>query len=161
MAPGVTASALGPAPARGLVSTATLLSQLFGTLAFALSLAWIISMRVTDGTVIGTLVVGAIVVFAGGNAHRGSLVGLVLCAAFDAAVAVLCLTKNATAGAFVGVPLARLSPSLFKHGELVLVVAGAVAAAAAIACMAALPQARRFAAWRGEQIMHAARVARG
>ncbi len=147
-----------PAPARSLVAASTLASQLLGTIAFALALGWIVSLHVTTPPVIGVLVAGALCVFAGGHAHRGSLVGLVICGLFDAAIAGLCLVRVAQAVGFVVVPLARLSSAVTPHIDLAILVLGAIAALAAVACFAALPQARRFAVWRGEQILHAARV---
>jgi hypothetical protein len=150
-----------PPPARTLVSTATLASQLLGTIAFALALFWLVVLRVHDATVIGVLVTGAVVVFAGGHAHRGSVVALALCAAFDVAVAIAMFAKPPVALAFVWAPLARASETLAARHELVMITLGAIAALAAIACGAARAQARRFAAWRDTRILHAARVSRG
>lgn len=152
-------AASAPAPARTLVAAATLASQLLGTLAFALALVWIVALRVTEPTVIAVMVVGAACVFAGGNAHRGNVTALGICVVFDLAVAVAALVRLPAADAFAWPALARIHAE--PHLALVMAAAGATAALAAVACIAALPQARRFAAWRGEQILHAARVARG
>ena len=148
-----------PPPSRKVVATATLASQLLGTIAFALALVWIVALRVTDPVVIAVMVVGAVVVFAGGNAHRGNVIALGICAAFDAGVALAALARLPAADAFVWPPLARFHAA--PHLAFAMVIAGIVAALAAITCIAGLPQARRFAAWRGEQILHAARVVRG
>ena len=158
MAP-ATPMTFAPPPKRSLVATATFASQLLGTIAFALAVAWIAALRVTEPQILAVMIVGAIVVFAGGNAHRGNVVALGICATFDVAVAAALLARVPVAEAFASPPLARLHVD--QHLALALLAAGIVAALAAIACIAALPQARRFAAWRGEQILHAARVVRG
>jgi hypothetical protein len=148
-----------PPPSRTLVATATLASQLLGTFAFALGLIWIVALRVTDATIISIMFAGTVAVFAGGNAHRGNVIALGLCAVFDLAVATATLARLPFAEAFAQPPLARFAAD--THLPLAMLGAGVIAALAAITCLAALPQARRFAAWRGEQILHAARVVRG
>jgi len=146
-------------PARTLVATATLASQLLATIAFALALVWIVALRVSEPAVIAVLCVGAVCVFAGGNAHRGNVIALGICAAFDIAVAITTLVRLPSAVAFTEVPFARFHAAAYLPAAML--VAGVIAALAAVTCIAALPQARRFAAWRGEQILHAARVVRG
>jgi hypothetical protein len=158
MAP-ATVATYAPPPSRTLVATATFASQLLGTLAFALGLVWIVALRVTDAAILSIMIAGAIAVFAGGNAHRGNVIALALCALFDLAVAVATLAHLPIARAFTWPPLARFN--IEQHLALGLFFAGIIAALAAITCIAALPQARRFAAWRGEQILLAARVVRG
>ena len=155
--PSVAAST--PPPSRRIVATATLASQLLGTVAFALALVWIVALRVSDPVVIAVMVVGAAVVFAGGNAHRGNVIALGVCAVFDAAVAIAALAHLPAAETFLWPPLARIQAE--QHLALGMLIAGIVAGLAAVTCIAGLPQARRFAAWRGEQILHAARVVRG
>lgn len=158
MAP-LSAAVIAPPPSRTLVATATLATQLLGTLAFALALVWIVALRVTDPVILAAGLAGAACVFAGGNAHRGNLVALGLCAVFDIGVAVATLARLPAAEAFAVPGFARIGAE--QHVGLALFIAGTIAALAAITCLAALPQARRFAAWRGEQILHAARVVRG
>ena len=153
--------ATDPPPRRALVSAATFASQLLATITFALALAWIAALGVIDALTIGILATSAICVFAGGTAHRGSLVALALCSAFDIGVALVTLARLPITNAFTSPPLAHLSEPLANRLDAILLVIGAFAALSALACIAALPQARRFAAWRGEQILHAARVARG
>ena len=140
-------------PSRAFVSTATFASQLLGTAAFALAIVWIVALRVTTPPVIAVLLAGAVAVFAGGNAHRGNIIALGICTVFDLAVAGLALPRLALTETFAAPALARLgvAPTYVLFG------AGILAALAAIACVAAMPQARRFAAWRGEQILQAAR----
>jgi hypothetical protein len=141
-------------PARTLVTTATFATQLLGTLAFALALVWIVALRITAPPIIAVLLAGAVAVFAGGHAHRGNVIALGVCTAFDLAVAVFILARLSATEAFAWPALARLhvAPTYF------LLAAGILAALAAIACIAAMPQARRFAAWRVELL--AARMVR-
>ena len=158
MAP-ATPQTFAPPPSRTIVAAATLASQLLGTCAFALALAWIVALRVTEPQIIAVMIVGAVVVFAGGNAHRGNVIALGICATFDVAAACALLARIPAAEAFAWPPLARAGVEHYL--AIAMLAAGIVAALAAITCIAALPQARRFAAWRGEQILHAARVVRG
>ncbi|HLL20745.1 MAG TPA: hypothetical protein VK427_01380 [Kofleriaceae bacterium] len=149
-------TAFAPAPSRAVVAAATLVSQLLGTLAFAFGLVWIVALRVNDAAVVAVLVVGALAVFAGGHAHRGSVVALGACAAFDVAASVVGLARLPGVEAFTQPVLARFAAE--DHLAVGLTVTGIVAALAAITCIAALPQARRFAAWRGQRVLEAARV---
>lgn len=153
------AAVTAPPPSRTLVATATLATQLLGTLAFVLALAWVVALRVTDPVVVAIAAAGAACVFAGGNAHRGNLAALGMCALFDIGIAVATLGRLSATEAFAVPAFAHVDAE--QHVRLALFVAGTIAALAAITCIAALPQARRFAAWRGEQILHAARVVRG
>lgn len=141
-------------PSRAFVATATFASQLLGTFAFALALVWIVALRSTEPPVVGVLLAGAVAVFAGGNAHRGNVIALGICTVLDLAAALFLLARLAVTDAFAGPALARVG---IDPPTYVLLGTGIVAALAAIACVAAMPQARRFAAWRGEQILQAAR----
>ena len=147
-----------PAPRRTLVATATLVSQLLGTAVFALGLVWIIASHVTSDVVIGAVVASALVVFAGGHAHRGGLVALVFCAAFDATVGVALLLRIPIVAGYAGAPMARISEVLARHHEIIITIVGGCAVVSAVACVAALPQARRFAAWQREQLDRLAHV---
>ena len=155
-------SAFTPAPPRWILSTAAFASQLLGTFAFAFALAWIYKGDRLPLTM-AILVLGAASVFAGGHAGRGSASALGVCAAFDTAVAIACLCgiSISSAKAYVHAPLTWAAPSVANELPTAMAIAGVVAALAACACIAAVPQMRRFAAWRGEQILHAARVWHG
>jgi hypothetical protein len=146
-----------PAPSRARLAAATLISQLLAASMFVVSLWWIVRHGTTDVAVIG-LVVGAVGVFAGGMAHRGGVGALVACSVLDLALAVSCLVAPPPVRAFVQVPLAKLSPRLVEELATTMVVTGVVAALAAIACLVALPQARRFATWRDQRVRQAAGV---
>ncbi|HEX5058269.1 MAG TPA: hypothetical protein VFV99_02860 [Kofleriaceae bacterium] len=157
MAP-ATLNVFVPTPSRSIVAGATLVSQLLGTLAFALALVWIIKHGYRGPINVTILVLGAVAVFAGGNAHRGSVVALVVCAVIDLAVAVACLANISAVDTFVHTSVAWAAPAVVPKLHIMTVIAGIVAVLAASACMAAVPQTRRFAAWRERQILHAARA---
>jgi hypothetical protein len=156
MAP--TSTAFAPTPPRSIVASATLASQLLGTLVFALALVWFIKLGGRSPLNVTIMVLGAVAVFAGGSAHRGSIAALAVCALLDLAVAIACFGNIAAVKAFVLAPVAWAAPAVAAHLTIAMLIAGIVAAAAASACIAAVPQTRRFAAWRDEQILHAARA---
>jgi hypothetical protein len=95
-------------PTRTLVTTATFATQLLGTFAFALALVWIVALRVTAPPVIAVLLAGAAAVFAGGHAHRGNVIALGICTAFDLVVATFLLLRLPVTEAFAWPALARL-----------------------------------------------------
>lgn len=152
-----TPNAFVPIPARSIVATATLASQLLGMLAFALALVWIVKQGDRQPVSVTILVLGVVCVFAGGNAHRGSLRALALCALLDLAIAIACLANISAVQAFVVVPVAWAAPAVVHELAIATMITGVVAALAASACIAAVPQTRRFAAWRDEQLVRAAR----
>jgi hypothetical protein len=119
---------------------------LLGTLAFALALVWIFRGDRQSVTV-AVFLLAAILVFAGGQAHRGSVGALALCAVLDVAVAVACLGSVSGAKAFVLAPVAWAVPVVASELAVVMAIAGTVAVLAACGCVAAVPQTRRFAAW--------------
>lgn len=149
-----------PAPSRPVLAGATLVSQLLGAITFALALLWIVKLGNRGGPTVAVMIAGALCVFAGGNAHRGSVLAVVACIAFDIAVAVACFAVP-EARAFVAAPIAWLAPAVVRHLAIAMVVVGSAGAIASVACLLALPQARRFGAWRDAQILRAARVSRG
>jgi hypothetical protein len=128
---------------------AALVSQLLGALAFCAVVVWAWragpEVRIAAGVL---LALASVWVFAGGNAVRGSVAGLVCCAVLDLGLAVLVLAYSTTAPSFVG----RLVPPLVGHVDTALTVVGSVAALGALACVAALPQVRRVAAWHQAQL---------
>jgi len=145
-----------PAPRRTLVGTATFASQLLGTAVFVLGLVWIVALRTTTDVVFGALVASAILVLAGGHAHRGGVIALASCATFDLAIGIALLLKIPPAITYAEAPIVRISDALARHHELVITITGIAAVVCAIACVAALGQARRFAAWQREHLHHLA-----
>ena len=139
-------------PSRALLALGTFATQMFGALAFVLALMWIIKLRSTDGAVLAGLGIGAVCVFAGGAAYRGSVIALGLCAALGIAIAIALLAQQAHVIAFITAPLANVSAYQLDAARII---AGCVAAMAAAECFVAMPQAREFAQWRDEQIRRA------
>lgn len=148
-----------PLPSAALAMLAALVSQLLGALGFCAVVAWAWSVgpevRVAAGVL---LALASVWVFAGGSAVRGSVSGLVCCAVLDLAVALAVLGYAASAHRFVYVAAVRFVPSLVGHVDTVLQVLGSVAALGALACVAALPQVRRVAAWHEAQLARFAPV---
>jgi hypothetical protein len=142
-------------PPRSLAAIATFTSQLLGIVAFALAVAWICKHGDRRPASFAILVLGPLCVFAAGNALRGSVRALALCALLDVAAAIVCLGNIAAAKAFVLAPIAWAAPAIAN--QLAFTIAGVLAGLAACACVVAVPQIRQLAAWRNEQIMHVAR----
>lgn len=139
-------------PSRMLLALGTFATQLFGTIAFALALVWIIKLGVTGDAVVAGLVIGALCVFVGGAAYRGSIVALGLCAIINIAIAIALLAQISHVIAFVITPLAHVSATQLDAARIII---GCVAAMAAAECFVAAPQAREFARWRTEEIKRA------
>ena len=158
MTPASTTPRVVKAPARPIAASATLATQLLGTLVFALAFYWVFRHRGYWPTNVAILSVGAIGVFAGGNAHRGSVRALVVAALFDVAVVIACFAKFSAVKAFVVAPVAWAAPKLVPFLPTITISAGILAVFAAAACVAAVPQTLRFAAWRYEQLLQAVRT---
>jgi hypothetical protein len=129
-------------PSTSLAGVATLLTQLLGAFVFAVAVLRIARLDDRSAAVNAMLVLGAIAVFAGGHAHRGSVFALICCEILDLAVAVVCITTD------LGVRW--LAPVLGDRIPIASM-AGFAGAVAAAACIAAIPQVRRLEAWVGER----------
>jgi hypothetical protein len=128
---------------------AALASQLLGMAAFCLVVAWAWIFKIDVGLALGVpLAIGALWVFAGGSALRGSLAALGCCALLDLALAATCFANASGAREFVRAATAQAAPAITPHVDVVFAIVGGVAALAAVACVAAIPQVRRMAAWR-------------
>lgn len=150
---------LAAPPGRGLLASAMAATQLLGSLVFALAFAWLIKHRGDWPTNVAILSLGAIGVFAGGKAHRGSVVALGVAALFDLGVATAftCFGRISAIKTFVATPVAWVAPALLPMLSTIVMIAAIIAVCAAAACVAAVPQTRRFAEWRYEQLLHAVR----
>ena len=139
-----------PAPPSSAVAAfAALASQLVGMLAFCLAVGWAWSVEADGRIAVGALLaLAALWVFAGGAALRGSLVGLGCCALLDVAFAVMSFANTPGVRTFVRAAAVRTAPAIAAQVDTVFAVAGGVAALAAVACLAAIPQVRRMAAWQ-------------
>lgn len=144
------------APPRQLVSVATLSSQIVGALGFALSVYWIGARQTITVSTVSLLLCGALSVFAGGQAHRGSTNALLVCTFMDTAVAIILVAHIPPAVELANPVVTRLALPIDA-----LATVGSFSALAAIACVLSIPQARRFAAWRTARILHTAKTSRG
>jgi hypothetical protein len=147
-----------PTPSRRGLVVATFLSQLLGALVFALGVVWLVVLRDRTALTVTVLVLGAVHVFASGMAYRGSINSLGACAGLDVVLAFACITKPAFVKAFVLAPIAWARPALAGDLTFVLTIVGLVSLAAASACIGAVPQTRRFVAWRTQRLLIATRV---
>ena len=129
-------------PPRGRLGSATLVSQLVAACVFGLALWCFVRHAAPQGPLVGLMVASAAGVFAGGAAHRGSLLALVGCAVIDLAIGVCALQAWPGARPYVAALVAKV-----PHASIATPIAGAVALVAAVACVLVAPEARRFAAW--------------
>jgi hypothetical protein len=158
MSPQSWAPRVATPPGRSIVASAMAATQLLGVLGFALGFTALFRHHGHWQTSVALLAASAVAVFAGGNAHRGSLRGLLLAALFDVAVAYACLNKTMAVTTFAAASLNRAPPTLVHLIPMLTNSAGLFAIFAACACIAAIPQTRRFAAWRYEQLLQAVRT---
>jgi hypothetical protein len=143
----LTSEAFARAPTTTLVAKATVVSQLLGAVTFALALAWIMKLGDRGTGMIAILALAAASVFVGGVAHRGSIAALACCGLLDLAAAIACFAHASVVHGFVYSPTAWLSPRIAAHPQLIVAIGGGAAALATVAVIAAVPEARRFAAW--------------
>jgi len=140
-------------PSSTVAVVAALASQLLGALAFFLVLASAWVFKIDGWVALGApLALGALWVFAGGSAVRGSLAALTCCALLDTVLAAICFANAWGASGFVRAATARAAPALTMHIDTIQPIVGGIAALAAVACVAAIPQVRRMAAWRDARI---------
>ena len=138
-------------PSRWMLSFATFISQLLGMLAFLMAATWMLKLGHRDVGAIGVALVGAVSVFAGGNAHRGSIRALGMCVAFDIAIGVACLIRWSSVTKFVYAPTAWAAPRIAADLNLAMSITSTIALLTAVVCVVAVPQTRRYLAWHRTQ----------
>jgi hypothetical protein len=144
---------LPPAPPNAIAAVAVLASQLVGMVAFGVALAWGWHLEGDGRIAIGVvLAIGAMWVLAGGGALRGSVFALLWCALLDLLLAVACLAGGSHAHRVVIATAERIAPQAALHADAICAGLGCFAALAYVACIAAIPQVRRMAAWQDAQI---------
>lgn len=139
-------------PSRWMLTFATFTSQLLGLVTFLLAAAWMLRLGHHNVPVIAVALFGALSVFAGGHAHRGSVGALGMCAAVDLAIGVASLLKWPIVMRFVYYPTAWAAPKIANDLVFALSIASFVALIAAAACVFAVPQTRRYLAWHRTQM---------
>jgi hypothetical protein len=139
-------------PSRWILSFATFISQLLGLLAFLMAAMWMLQLGHRNVGVIAVALFGALSVFAGGQAHRGSVWALGMCVGADLLVGVACLIRSASVTKFVYAPTAWAAPNIASDLNLAMSITSIVALLTAVACIVAVPQTRRYLAWHRTQM---------
>jgi hypothetical protein len=139
-------------PSRWLLSSATFISQLLGILAFLMAATWMLELGHRNVGVITVALLGAVSVFAGGQAHRGSIGALGMCAGFDLAIGVVCLIRWSSVTKFVYAPTSWAAPEIARDLNLAMSITSLVALLTAVVCIVAVPQTRRYLAWHRTQM---------
>ena len=139
-------------PSRWMLAVATFISQLLGILAFLLAAIWMLDVGHRNGGVAAVALFGAVSVFAGGQAHRGSIGALGMCVVFDVAIGFACLIRPSIVTKFVYAPVAQTAPNIAGNLDVAMSIMTVVALLTAIVSMLAVPQSRRYLAWRRTQL---------
>lgn len=139
-------------PSRWILSFATFISQLLGMIAFLMAAMWILELGHRNAGVIAVAVFGAVSVFVGGQAHRGSVGALWMCAGLDVAVGIACLIRVSTVTKFIYMPIAWAAPTVARDLNLAMSITSVVALVTAVVCIVAVPQTRRYLAWHRTQM---------
>jgi hypothetical protein len=148
----------GPRPAIFLLAVAASATQLVSGLALGLAIAWAARRFEASSDLFAWLIVSILGIFAGGKAYRGGVGALLVAAAIDVVIVAMRLPARD-----------RVTELLHASGvvryvtvdeKLLALAIAAFAGTACLACLAALPQARRYAAWQRSQIELAFRTRR-
>jgi len=140
----------GPRPAIFLLAAATNMTQLVSAIALGLAIASAARHFDASAALGAWLIVPLLGIFAGGKAYRGGPGALVVAAVIDAVIVAMCL-----AGRDHVIEMLHASGALrYVTVDTALLTYGiaALAGVAGLACLAALPQARRYAAWQHTRI---------
>ncbi len=140
-------------PSRWILSFATFVSQLLGLIAFLIAATCMLELGHRNAAVFAVALFGAACVFAGGKAHRGSVRALGLCATIDLTIGVACLIPWSTVTDFVYAPTASVAPTIANDLNSTMSITSLVALLAAVICIVAVPQTRRYLAWYRTQVV--------
>ena len=147
-----------PRPAIFLLAVAAHSTQLVSGIALGLAIPWAARRFDASSALFAWLIVSIIGFFAGGKAYRGSVGALFVGAAIDAVIVAMCLLGRDRVTELLHV--SGVVPYVTDDAELLALAIAAFAGVAFLACMATLPQARRYAAWWRSQIELAFRTRR-
>ena len=132
---------------------ASVLIELLCAIGFTLAALWMLRTGDTGPRAIAIAAICAVGILTGAMAYRGSVGGLIVGGAIAAAIAFACaIDTSAVAELFVR---ARVAPLLVRDPQKLATITAGVALIALGVCIAALPQARRFAAWQRMRIERA------
>ena len=147
-----------PRPAIFLLAAATYATQLASGVVLCVAIAWAARRLDPSPALLPWLIVSLLGLFAAGKAYRGSVGSLLAAAAVDGALVAMCLAARDRLAELLRV--SGVVPYVTSDApRLALALAGA-AALASLLCLAALPQARRYASWQHRQIELAFRTRR-
>lgn len=141
-----------PVPSHLIIAAASILIELLCALAFTLGAIWMLRTGDTSARAIAVPAIAAIGLAAGAYAYRGGVTSLIVGAAITAAIALACSLQPTTVGDLF--LRAHLAPALGPPNRLALLTGGLSLITVGI-CVAALPQARKFAAWQRDRLERA------
>ena len=148
----------GPRPAIFLLVTGTVATQLVSVLVLGLAIAWAARRFDASSELLAWPIVSVLGIFAAGWAYRGSIGALLLAAILDGGIVAMRLPGRDRIAELLhasgAVPYVHDDTEPLALGIVVL------AGVACVACLIAVPQARRFAAWQRSQIELAFRTRR-
>lgn len=147
-----------PRPPIFLLAVAAGATQLVSGIALGLALTWMAKHLETRPELVAWLVVSVLGILAGGAAYRGSAGALYVAAAIDVALVAMRLLSRDPLTELLRV--SGVVPYVTSNAELLALSIAAFASFACVACLVAVPQARRYAAWQRRQIELAFRTRR-
>lgn len=140
----------GPRPAIFLLAAATNVTQLVSGIVLGLAIASAARHFDASAALDAWLIVPLLGIFAGGKAYRGGPGALVVAAVIDTVIVAMCLAGRdhviEMLHASGALRYVTVDPPLLTYGI------AALAGLAGLACLVALPQARRYAAWQHTRI---------
>jgi hypothetical protein len=140
----------GPRPAIYLLAVAASATQLVSGLVLCLALTWAARRFDASSDLVAWLIVSIIGILAGAKAYRGSVGALLVAAAIDAVIVAMRLPDRDLLTELLHV--SGVVPYVTDDTQLLALSIAAFAGASCLACLAALPQARRYAAWQRSQL---------
>jgi hypothetical protein len=147
-----------PRPAIFLLAVAASSTQLVSGIALGLGITWVAKHFDARTELVAWLIVSILGILAGGKAYRGSVGALYVAAAVDVALVAVRLMSRDPLTEMLRV--SGVVPYVTASAELLALSIAAFASFACVACLVAVPQARRYAAWQRRQIELAFRTRR-
>lgn len=149
----------GPRPAIFLLVVAASSTQLVSGIALGLVITWAARRSGASAELFAWLIVSILGIFAGGKAYRtGSVGALLVGEAINMVIVALCVGSRDRVTELLHV--SGVVPYVTHDAKLLTLVIAAFSGIACLMCLAALPQARRYAAWRHSRMELAVRTGR-
>ena len=147
-----------PMPSIVLLAAAASATQLVSGVALGLALTWAARHLDASPHLVAWLIVSVLGIFAGGKAYRGSVGALYVAALIDVVIVAMRLVSRDFLTEMLRV--SGVVPYVTSSTELLGLSIAVFASVAGVACLAAVPQARRYAFWQRRQIELAFRTRR-